>query len=350
MEELSVPDYRVRLFLSVDLTGSTDFKSKNNSFRWLKAFQLFYDQFPNLYSENFVRVCGDIDGIGPDEKANLPQIWKTIGDEILFVNRVESVTHLGAYVTAFSQTLHAFGEKVAAYEGLNTKGNGWIAAFPSPNCSIGIGKGTSEDPYAGLNELRTEEFERAVDRDPASFDFLGKGIDGGFRISRNSTVNTFTISPALAFLLAKAKGNPDATGFNADFRFHETQSFKGVLNGEPYPIISINTVRNPGERELQRLEADLLGRPAVVDDCKVLKDYLEKFIVLNRIEMPVLKLTHAEGEPPKPAHYNDYVKEWEAERDKSASDDASFSKDGNSNLDKDIPSVDSTIENLDGRV
>lgn len=349
MEELSVPDYRVRLFLSVDLTGSTAFKSKNNSFRWLKAFQLFYDQFPSLYSEHFTEVCGEIDGIGAEEKECLPQIWKTIGDEILFVNRVESVTHLGAYVTAFSQTLHAFGEKVAAYEGLNTKGNGWIAAFPSPNCSIGIGKGESEDPYAGLNELRTEGFERKVDNNPAGFDFLGKGIDGGFRISRNSTVNTFTISPALAFLLAKAKGNPDATGFDADFRFHETQSFKGVLNGEPYPIISINTVRNPGERELQRLEAELLQRPAVVDDCKVLKEYLEKFIELNKIEMPVLKLTHAEGEQPTPSHYDDYVKEWEAERKKSVSDDASFSEDGNSALDKEIPSVDSSIEKLEPR-
>lgn len=346
MDDLSVPDYRVRLFLSVDLTGSTAFKSKNNSFRWLKAFQLFYDQFPSLYSQAYQDVCGAIQGINPEESANHPQIWKTIGDEILFVNRVLSVTHLGAYVTAFSRTLHAFGEKVGAYEGLNTKGNGWIASFPSPNCSIGIGKGADEDPYAGVNELRTEVFEKEVDENPGSFDFLGKGIDGGFRISRNSTVNTFTISPALAFLLTKAKGNPDATGFDADFRFHETQSFKGVLDGKPYPIISIDTVRNPDERELQKLEAELLQRPTIVDDCGDLKKYLEKYIELNKIEMPMLKLSFAEGDQPMPAHYNDYVKEWEAERKRSASDDASFSEDGNSELDGNIPSVEASVENL----
>ncbi|WIY27259.1 hypothetical protein [Parasedimentitalea psychrophila] len=343
MTELHAPNYRVRLFLSVDLTGSTAFKSKNTSFEWLKAFQHFYGEFPRLYSSEFDEVCSSIEGIGGNERSAPPKIWKTIGDEILFVNRVLSITHLGAYVTAFSKSLHKFGELVQAYDGLNTKGNGWIAAFPSPNCSIGIGDGGDADPMSGGNELSTEEFESIVDEEPKKFDFLGKGIDGGFRISRNSTVNTFTISPALAFLLTKAKTNPDATKFDADFRFHETQSFKGVVNGRPYPIISIDTIRDEEERELHRLEAKLLQRPSVVADCVELKDYLDKYIKLNKIEKPVLKLTHGVEDQVPPEHYQSYVKEWEAERKKSKGDDASFNEDGNPDLDSIIPSVEEAV-------
>lgn len=344
MSELQVPDYRVRLFLSVDLTGSTAFKSKNkSSFDWLKAFQHFYGEFPKMYSKKFSVVCEEIGGIGERERSATPKIWKTIGDEILFVNRVYSINHLAAYITAFSKSLHAFGEQVQQFDGLNTKGNGWVASFPSPNCSIGIANEGTTDPISGLNELITEQFEASVDEAPEKYDFLGKGIDGGFRISRNSTINTFTISPALAYLLTKAKTNPDALKFEADFRFHDTETFKGVLDGKPYPIISIDTVRNDEERELHRLEANLLRKPSIVDDCEGLKSYLEKFIRLNSIEMPVLKLNDGLGEPAPPSHYQTYEKEWQAERQKSEAEQESFNQDGDANLDSEIPSVEASI-------
>ncbi len=347
MSEISVPDYRVRLFLSVDLTGSTAFKSKENSFVWLKAFQLFYGEFPAMFAVEYTRVCEGIGSIHPTEKAAPPQIWKTIGDEILFVNRVHSITHLGAYVTAFSNSLHKFGESLGQFKGLNTKGNGWVAAFPSPNCSIGVSEGGNSDPMSGLDELRSEAFESEVDKAPGNYDFLGKGIDGGFRISRNSTVNSFTISPALAFLLTLAKGNPLATSFELDFRFHEPQSFKGVVAGLPYPIISIDTVRTAGEKHLQELEAKLLQKPNMVDDCVVLKDYLENYIELHKIEKPRLKLTNGSAAEAEPEHYKEYVEQWQREYAKSLSDQESLLQDGDSTLDSEIPDAEIAAKKFD---
>lgn len=347
MSELQVPDYRIRLFLSVDLTGSTAFKSKHESAKWRAAFREFYGRFPLSFEDSFKERCDVIGGMSPQEKGALPQVWKTIGDEILFVNRVHSITHLAAYVAAFSETLHSFGKYIGdTYDGLNAKGNGWVAAFPSPNTSIAVSHTAGADPYAGDNGLESEEFESKVDESPKDFDFLGKGIDGGFRISRNSSVDTFTISPALAYLLTEAASNQGLTKFDLDFNFQEMQSFKGVLDGAPCPIISIDTMRSERERKLRDMETELLGRPSVVGNGKldILKSYLESFIELRRVEWPSLKLSHGQDDVDPPKHYLEFVERWKviaaaAEQEDQKQVDASEA-DGDASKDNSLPNPD----------
>lgn len=314
--ELQKPNYRVRLFLSVDLTGSTDFKARagHTSLDWLKAFQKFYGEFPSMFANNYERTCASIPDIGDCEAKQAPKVWKTIGDEILFVNRVSSITHLGAYVSSFAETLKSFGGDIYDIHQLNTKGNGWIAAFPSPNCSIGLSRGT-EDPLSGSGDILTEHFELKVDQEPHKFDFLGKGIDGGFRISRNSTIDTFTISPALAYLLCRAKRNDETTKFSCEFQFHEPQQLKGVVGGKHYPIVSIDTNRDVRQKELNDLQAGLLQQPTNADFAK-LADYLERYIDYHNIEKPALKLACGSADVEPPLHYNDYITEWESEAEK----------------------------------
>ncbi|MBO9436301.1 hypothetical protein J7394_18925 [Ruegeria sp. R13_0] len=353
MSELKVPDYRIRLFLSVDLTGSTAFKSKHDTQLWRAAFREFYGRFPKSYEDSFQKKCTHIGGMSPQEKSATPKVWKTIGDEILFVNRVYSVTHLGAYVAAFSETLHTFGEFIGrTYAGLNAKGNGWIAAFPSPNKSIAVSHTAGEDPFAGVHGLETEEFELEVDENPKNFDFLGKGIDGGFRISRNSTVDTFTISPALAYLLTEAASNKGLTKFELGFNFEEMQSFKGVLDGSPCPIISIDTMRSKEERELREMEASLLGRPSMVGNLDDFKGYLEKFIQLRRVEMPSLKLSHGQDDLPPPEHYEDFVAQWNTEKETVAQQDKNQTdaslEDGDVSKDESLPDVDDLSRAISG--
>lgn len=324
MTELKIPDYRVRLFLSVDLTGSTAFKANNHSvFEWRKIFSRFYDEFPTLYIRKFSEICDKTNNIGDDEKATPPKLWKTIGDEILFVNRVTSITHLGVYISAFSEALIEFGGLLSAE--LNTKGNGWLAAFPCPNCSIPIRREDTSSSDLGFDELPTEDFELAVDGDPSKFDFLGKGIDGGFRISRNSAIDTFTISPALAYLLTRARKNEDTTNFKATFQFHEPQSFKGVIGGKSYPIVSLDTNRDAKAKEVKALELQLLNKPQDAGH-QELENYLEKFIELHEIEMPSLPLAFGQPEPDRPRHYRDYVQEWEAANSQRRQDVAAMAR------------------------
>lgn len=310
MTDETAPEYRIRLFLSVDLVGSTAYKSKagHTNLKWIKAFQKFYGEFPSQLSKNYTQLCGETPEIGSREREDRPKVWKTIGDEILFVNRVTSVTQLSVYVRSFSKTLIDFGKEVQAGFDLNTKGNAWIAAFPTPNRSIRLSMNGS-DPLIGEHDVLTEEVEAEVDAQPSDYDFLGKGIDGGFRISRNSTVDTFTVSPALAFLLCKASRNVDTTKFDGRFIFHEPQEFKGVVNGKKYPVISIITSRDSKFDELEDMETNLLDRPRQADVNK-LYEYLSAYIDYHGIEKPALKLTEQSADVSQPQNYIDYIKEW----------------------------------------
>lgn len=311
MTEEIPPEYRLRLFPSVDLVGSTAYKSKegNTNIKWIKAFQKFYGEFPNQFNKNYTQACESTPEITAYENENIPKVWKTIGDEIIFVNRVNSITHLGAYVRAFSDTLIEFGREVQAVFELNTKGNAWIAAFPNPNRSIRLSMSGS-DPLIGENDILTEEIEAAVDKNPREYDFLGKGIDGGFRISKNSSIESLTISPALAYLLCKAKRNVDTTKFDCRFVFHEPQEFKGVVNGQRYPVISLITSRNETFDRLQNLEAELLDRPREANFVTLFK-YLENYIEHHNIERPELKLTAQGAAVEPPDHYRTYIQEWQ---------------------------------------
>lgn len=306
----TAPEYRLRLFLSVDLVGSTAYKSKDGTtnLEWIKAFQKFYGEFPNLLAKHYKTVCAETPEIQTEELESFPKVWKTIGDEILFVNRVNSITHLGAYVRAFTATLIEFGREVQISFSLNTKGNAWIAAFPNPNRSIRLSVNGS-DPLLGDKDVLTEEFEAAVDKKPSDYDFLGKGIDGGFRISRNSSIESLTVSPALAFLLCEAKRNHDTTKFDCRFEFHEPQFFKGVVQDQKYPVISLITSRDEGLDKLQNFEAKLLGRPREADFDTLFK-YLESYIDHHKIEKPELRLTAKEVPVDPPEHYKSYIVEW----------------------------------------
>jgi hypothetical protein len=293
------------------LVGSTAFKSKDDETNlvWIKAFQKFYEQFPKMFRKHYREFCDDAPEIHDSEKSALPKVWKTIGDEIIFVNRVHSVAHLAAYVISFRQTLIAFGEEVNTTYKLDTKGNGWIAAFPTPNRSIRLALDSKDESYSSNDDILTEDDEVSVDQHPSKFDFLGKGIDGGFRISRNSAVDTMTLSPALAYLLCRAHRNVDTTKFDCQFSFREPEVFKGVMGGRKYPVVSLITSRDEDHERIECLEAELLDRPRAANADK-LYDYLDRYIEAFHVEKPTLKLTYRSADIAPPAYYLSYIDEW----------------------------------------
>jgi hypothetical protein len=308
------PLYRLRLFLSVDLVGSTAFKSKDDETNlvWIKAFQKFYEQFPKMFRKNYREFCSDAPEIDTNEKLITPKVWKTIGDEIIFVNRVHSVAHLAAYVISFRKTLITFGDEVNGTYKLNTKGNGWIAAFPTPNRSIRLALDAKEESYSSNDDILTEADEVSVDDTPSQFDFLGKGIDGGFRISRNSAVDAMTLSPALAYLLCRAHKNVETTKFNCQFSFREPEVFKGVMGGKKYPVVSLITSRDEAHEKVECLEAELLDRPRAANAEK-LYEYLDRYIEAFNVERPTLKLSYGSADIAPPPYYVSYIEEWQSD-------------------------------------
>ncbi len=277
---------------------------------WVKAFQMFYTDFPKILGKNYGAVCDKCDNLDPYEIENgIPKLWKTVGDEILFSCRIFSLCHLAATFNAFIETLVEFGAN--AKDGLNTKGNAWVASFPTPNVSIRAIKTvevSSKDALTGNDDLPTEKNELEIDKDPSHFDFLGKGIDAGFRISKNSAIDNLTISPGLGLLLCQA-GQNKITGYNKVIWLTEMQSFKGVANGTPYPVLTIDTFRDSNHEAIIAKQRKFLGRsdfPLFED----LEEYLRLYLNFNKIEIPALKAMYNSPKFEFPEFYKNYCDDW----------------------------------------
>lgn len=237
-----------------------------------------------------------------------PRLWKTVGDEILFCCNLTSLCQLGTCIEAFVNTLVQYGEMLKGKE-LNTKGNAWVASFPTPNCSIKPIKSLEDTKNSKSNDLPNEDDELEIDIDPSKFDFLGKGIDAGFRISRNSAINTLTISPGLAVLLCECINIESFSQFNTPVRLTEMQEFKGVAGNNFYPVLTIDTCRDEKYRKILEAQRKLLRQPES-QDTKELKKYLLDYLDYFEIEIPTIKKTIDERDFSYPQFYVDYRNRW----------------------------------------
>jgi hypothetical protein len=345
---VACPSYRLRLFLSVDLVGSTAFKAitrKTESAsepypEWVTKFRHFYREFPNILASRYLRALSAQEG-HDDYSEHVPQVWKTIGDEILFCCRIHSYEHLAASTTAFLGALDDYG-RLLDRDGkrLDVKGAGWVAAFPAPNVTVQVLRSAVEQ--AGAADQIEEAIELQADGSPSDFDFLGKQIDSGFRTARNAAPDRCSLSIELAWLLADAV---HLEILSAKFSYHGRQVLKGVISDRPYPIVTIDAERSLARREVRKHE-----RAVTMDgdiECLHLRNFLESFMVDEGIDCPVLK-RHGdavdEGKIPK--SYRDFESIWtttnqENQSRRSNEESAATAEDGTNEL---PPSINENLE------
>jgi len=252
-------NYRVRLFLSVDLSGSTAFKNsssgeqrhQDSAPQWVTVFQQFYADFPALYGSEFQKQTND--GVGEDR---CPQLWKAVGDELVFCGVISNQKTCIVALNAFISTLHIYRKKLmdAGIE-LNVKGAGWLAAFPEPNRTVKLRKVDGEPDFLSASEA----LELSADQAPFDYDFLGKAIDTGFRVASNAQPEQFVLSVQLARLIACA--DPDM-GFAHPIRVERPKVLKGVNKNEPYPMLYIDTMQHLPTKQAKTLEREVLGESA----------------------------------------------------------------------------------------
>ncbi|MFB2561566.1 hypothetical protein [Rhizobium sp. IMFF44] len=281
--------------MSVDLVGSTAFKASKKhsepqngspSPAWVDEFRTFYKDFPIAVATAYELVVKALGEELLDEARNRPRVWKTIGDEIIFCSRVNSVEHAATSVSAFLKALELYSKRLEADDKpLRLKGAGWLAAFPAPNISIAVTSDTTTGQYAAVEmpSENTEEFERAADDAPSRFDFLGKGIDTGFRIAKNASEDRFVASVQLGYVLARASAKKK---FPHAFGYHGREALKGVVDGAPYPVIPVDTERSEIKSKLKSREAALTGDANV--QAHSLCDFLETFMEVANIDLPCL--------------------------------------------------------------
>jgi hypothetical protein len=266
-------DFRVRLFLSVDLSGSTAFKNSKVGKgsdgvhpKWVNEFNRFYDRFPKEFQSKY-RSAYSLD-LGGDEP---PRLWKAIGDELIFCGVITSIKSAECAIKAFTGTMFEFrkiyGQEVMP---LDLKGAAWIAYFPEPNRTVlvhnGDGNQASED-----DPIASEALEKKADHHPHRYDILGSSIDEGFRVGSLASPSMFTFSAQLALLLCDPNGS-------LPLYYDGGALLKGVVTGIDYPRIYILTTSNMPTEELLIAQRELVG--SLGSEKEKLKRYLSEFCKL----------------------------------------------------------------------
>ena len=251
----------VRLFMSVDLVGSTAFKgtyrpkapkalrdaepshSKASPARpklgplgpaWANVFVQFYG-FHQYFSRTYK---------GTELDASLrPRVVKAIGDELLLETQIRSHRDALKVVRHFAHAMTDYWKTNLKKHRLNLKGAAWIAGFPNTNHQVTL------DAANGAQE-----------------DFIGPSIDTGFRISKFATPSKLMVTVDLALLMLH---NEQCQLYCDGF-----ESLKGVLDGRPYPVLWYPVVTE--EDKLEDLSRRILGKDLPKQND--LKEYCTEFI------------------------------------------------------------------------
>lgn len=288
-------EYRVRIYLSVDLSGSTAFKNSREGIalsdgatpKWVSVFQHFYSTFPSQFRANFLKH--QTEAAGSD---GCPELWKAVGDELVFCGRVRNKKSVITALSAFISTMHGYRKHLISDSiALDLKGAGWIAAFPEPNRAVQLRPGDFLSA--------TEALEAAADERPFDFDFLGKAIDSGFRVAASATTERFALCAQLARLLVGA--DPEL-GFAHEIRFDQPVLLKGVNRGEPYPVLYIDTMTHLRSAELRKRERDLLNRTHAPTK-HALAAYLKEYCELVGTDEIMLGMQSNDASPQVPESY-----------------------------------------------
>lgn len=258
-----------------------------------------YTSIENRYLSN--KLCG-----------RSPFLWKTIGDEIIFWKELGHEHQLWLLINSWMASIAEIRGDLNKV-GLDVKSTIWLAEFPVRNATIlreaVPTKMATNELVAGVDDLLPSEAARQEKqirdqkrsefyKDPRDAshqtDFIGPGIDLGFRLSSLASSKRMMISLDIAYLLALswttannqsftpslgiaslgedgiAPPTPDfgqecrdgsveikekleeltfhkdlfvdGDLFNIRLNFSGSQALKGVLGGAKYPKFWINTV------------------------------------------------------------------------------------------------------------
>ncbi len=231
---------KVRLYLSVDLVGSTAFKESaapdgdGIGPAWANVFTEFYTFFPQFLERPY--------GGESLEESIRPKVVKAIGDELLLETEIQNHRDARKVVEFFALAMAAYKAKNLSNRPLRLKGTAWIAGFPINNHKAHVTGAKGQDG-------------------------IGPSIDAGFRLTKFATPSKLVVAVDLALLMLHGRGKCElyCDGF---------ESLKGVLGGRPYPILWYPVVTE--DDELEKLARTVMKQvPPPMDQ---LKSYCEEFI------------------------------------------------------------------------
>lgn len=272
---------RLKLFLSADIVGSTAYKQPLDILRddplaharWAGIIQGFYKTIRESFLEHFRQASNRLlSEHGREAQRTLlgdePRFWKTIGDEVVFWKELNSSVQVWLTLACWMKTVESLRNyfiDVAAGDPasqLDVKSAAWMAGFPVRNKAI-VDLSSSDMPDDALAAHLNAFYEGAEGLDA---DFIGPGIDVGFRVTGLASARKLSVSLDVAYTLARThnhvmdglKERLSAVDYfplrdgstHSDFverlrvYYSGSETLRGVLGGVRYPKFWISMVRH----------------------------------------------------------------------------------------------------------
>lgn len=266
-EELVRP--KLKLFLSVDIVGSTEYKQQfqaGTTQDWLSLFLSFFTDFPQLLDAELAKKATQAD-LTPPPKVLL---WKSLGDELIFTAEIRHRSSVACLLDAFRATLPLAMDnwRQNGNAGLPLKGAAWLAGFPVGNGEIPLFSPSPVRPGVSLTDGR---------------DYIGPQVDTGFRVKEHASPRRLALSADLAWLLVSSGAK------HLPLYYEGELPLKGVIKGRPYPVVWIDCAEPRPESNqpvaLHHFHDDLLGRKPVNHD--LLRAYLKHWFEEKKGTLPV---------------------------------------------------------------
>lgn len=214
------------LFVSFDLVEFTKFKLYNSTI-WLN---IIYD-----VTNRIQKKVSEID-------INF-QLWRSIGDEVVFTIEVPKMRLLEDFIQKIFCTLNALNKEIKSGDIFNRisteeklgvlqqniislKSTAWIAMVSTVNVKDNFNKGKKLSAYNIQYDIKL------LNDNHKMTEFQGIDIDAGFRIAKNCTKsNRLALSVELAYLLSLNEC------IRGKINFISFQSLKGIWDGKLYPVL-----------------------------------------------------------------------------------------------------------------
>ncbi|MDI9349342.1 MAG: hypothetical protein QM537_05010 [Candidatus Symbiobacter sp.] len=313
---------KMRLFLSVDLIGSTAEKQEGgilpldaaihgkfhweiNPFpKWHDPIFNFFSLFDDLMNSAIIRYNNYCDRKNLDyyhSEEDQPKVWKRNGDEIIYTVLLKDAAHLLHAITMFLSVLRKYREAVgyssdngkidkafAAKKDkrLNGKATIWLAGFPIVNSEFAAQKSPARlGEKKQIPPTLANQYDVFETKNQSQIDFIGPSMDVGFRLTKLADYRKVPISFEIAYILALIDKNIknkstlsercnainnwrgeeqlyQDTGFFANFFYDGGVTLKGVFGSELYPHFWL---RSP-YTDIDGTEQKLLGKTACDTD------------------------------------------------------------------------------------
>lgn len=256
---------KLRLFLSMDIAGSTAMKGEINyqaladrvkyTKRVLDAVQL-PDHFDRLVDAGLPASKEEFDwatilsytfndfhtafSSGLQGKVDAHELypWKALGDELVYSFNIRTRETLSKILCHFLSTLRSFDHKLGCGGKIRMKGTAWVAGFPIRNREIDLPMPSVS--FAG-GDGKPVEFPYP------KLDFLGPDMDVGFRLGKCSFPGMCVASLELVDVLGVHVSSMQIRATHVGW-----ERLKGVWGDRPYPIFWLDLPKGHKDEKAPR--------------------------------------------------------------------------------------------------